>query len=133
MTPFLCIRIVLVENYSCIFDTSAIQDGRMSREDTTAWMQDAYIDVGGRECREHILEVERIRTLTWTKVVELRLERPVETESRKFEATSPYNLLKPHPLDQIRLFLVQMIDNTGNMQTKQGNQAKSADFMHLCK
>ena len=61
MTPFLCIRIVLVENYSCIFDTSAIQDGRMSREDTTAWMQDAYIDVGGRECREHILEVERIR------------------------------------------------------------------------
>jgi len=26
---------------------------------TTAWMQDAYTDVGGRECLEHILEEAR--------------------------------------------------------------------------
>ena len=31
-------------------------------ESTTAWMQDDYKDVEGRERLEHVLEVERIRT-----------------------------------------------------------------------
>ena len=35
---------VVVEKYSCIFDTSAVHGGRMS--------QDAYMDIGGRTNQE---------------------------------------------------------------------------------
>ena len=45
---------VLAENCSCIFCTSAIHGGRMSR--------DAYREVGGRECLEHILEDTGVRS-----------------------------------------------------------------------
>ena len=64
---------VVVENCSCIFDTSAIHGGRMSRDD--------YRDIGGRKCPEHIFED------TTARMQEVERSRKPEPRSPKRRPT----------------------------------------------